>query len=336
MKPAHPLDEIAAVVRGARTIVVATHAFPDGDALGSQLALGAILVAMGKQVRLYSEEPVSYLYDFLPGSDRLDLSLDGLTEADCLIALDCGDRFRLGTQMELLLTVRPVMVIDHHAGHRDFGDLRWIDPARSSTGEMVFQLAKTLEAPISRDAAYCLFTAIVSDTGSFKYASTTGATLQAAAELVAKGVNPEDVAGKLFDNFTEGRLHLLQKVLATLELHGDGKVGVICATREMFEQTGATAKDTETFVNYPRSLASVRVALFLKQPDDQTVSVSLRSKGNCFDVAELARELGGGGHRNAAGFKRRDGTSLADLRQEVLSRILARLDQSMDADCLGR
>lgn len=321
MSENHHLNQIVETIRKSKTILVVTHVFPDGDALGSQLGLGDILEKMGKTVILYGEEPVSHLYTFLPGCEKLTSTLPNLANVDCVIVLDCGDCFRVGKSMETLLTVNPLIVIDHHAGHREFGHLRWIESGRSSTGDMIFELAKALGAEISRDAAYCLYTAIVSDTGSFKYASTTAKTFAAAGELIAMGINPEDVAGKLFDNFTESRLHLLQAVLSTLELHADGKLAIITATRAMFEATGSVSEDTESFINYPRSLASVKVAVFLKEKAD-LVSVSLRSKGPDYDVAQIARLLGGGGHRNAAGCKFGNGETLHEARERVFSMLL--------------
>ncbi len=326
MSGAH-LNEIIQAIQTARTIIVATHVFPDGDALGSQLGLANVLEGMGKTVIRYSEEPVSYLYDFMPDCERLACAPSGPLTADCLIVLDCGDSLRLGPRAAELLSIRPAIVIDHHAGHRNFGDLRWVDCGRASSGEMVYDLVRGLGAEISQPAAYCLYTAIVSDTGSFKYSSTTAQTFAIAGELVARGVHPEQVAAKLFDNFTEQRLHLLQAVLATLELYSDSQLAMITATRAMFEVTGTEPEDSESFINYPRSLASVKVAVFLKEKDG-AISVSLRSKGNGYDVSAVARDLGGGGHRNAAGCKFRNGESLQEVRERIFSLVLPMFKQA--------
>jgi len=313
--------EIIQAIQKAKTILVATHVFPDPDALGSQLGLSDILEGMGKKVIRYSEEPASYLYDFLPGCEKLVCDLPDLTEIDCAIVLDCGDRFRLGKALDSLLTIQPMIVIDHHAGHQDFGDLRWVQPGRASTGDMVYELAKALIAEISLDAAYCLYTAIVADTGSFKYSSTTATTFTIAGALVARGVNPEQVATKLFDNFTERRLHLLQVVLATLELYAEGRLALITATRDMFERTGAEADDAESFINYPRAMITVKIAVFLKEKAG-AISLSMRSKGSQYDVSAVARQLGGGGHRNAAGCKFCHGETLAEVRERVFALLL--------------
>jgi len=318
---AHPLDSIVATIRAAQRILVVTHVHPDGDALGSQLGLGAILSGMGKQVGLYSEDQVSHLYDFLPGSAGLTTELPVIENFDCGIALDCGDEFRLGKAREHLLALHPFLVIDHHAGHREFGDRRWVDPHRASTGEMIYDLAQALDADIPALAAYCLYAAIVSDTGSFKYSSTTDETFRVARELILKGVKPAEVAAKLFDNFSVNRLHLMKMVLDSLKLYADNRIAFIDAPSEVFLQTGASRDDSENFINFPRAINTVRVAAFLKEPEKGMVTVSLRSKGTEFDVATVAAKFGGGGHRNAAGFKLND-TNIATVREQLLAELL--------------
>ncbi len=314
--PNESMTRIIDALKDKQNILVATHIFPDGDALGSQLALGSILETLGKKVFYYSEERVSHIYDFMPGSEKLEKRLPPADEIDAAIALDCGDCFRLGSRMNDLLANHPFIVIDHHIGHSEFGDLRWVEPSRSSTGEMVYVLATAMGAKISRDAAFCLFTAIVSDTGSFKYDCTSAETFRIAGELVDKGVQPFEVSRKLFDNYTTSRLRLLENVLGTLELHNQERIAIITVTQEMFAATGATRNDTEDFINYPRALNTVKIAAFLKESEDGWIGVSLRAKGES-DVAEIAQRFGGGGHSNAAGF-RLQGTSLATVRADLL------------------
>jgi len=317
MNARRDLQKIVETISGAESFLLAAHVFPDGDALGSMFALGDILESLGKRVVIYGEDEVNYLYRFLPGCERVSTELPDLDDIDCVIALDCGDRYRLGRAMDELLGVHPFIVLDHHCGHKNFGDLRWVDHQMPSTGNLVYELAKALKAPLSYEAAYCLYTAIVSDTGSFKYSSTTADTFKVAGELVALGVNPEDVAGNLFDNYTANRLRLLQMVLESLELLCDDRVAFIRATREMFLESATAPCDTETFINFPRSLSTVKVAVFLKETDN-VVSVSMRSKECDYDVAQVARHFGGGGHRNAAGFKVADSPSLERVKGDLL------------------
>ena len=317
----HPRDEIVRTLKSAKNVLVATHVHPDGDALGSQIALGNVLRSLGKNVFLYGEDQVSHLYRFLPGSTQIESLLPALNGFDCAIALDCGDSNRLGAAMDSLLTVHPFVVVDHHVGHQEFGDLRWIAPDRASTGEMVFDLSQDLGADLSFEAAYCLYVAIVSDTGSFKYSSTTPDTFRIAGELLRKGVKPAEVCGKLFDNFTVKRLSLMRLVLDSLQLYAEDRLALISAPWEIFAKTGTTSADAETFINYPRSLDTVKIAAFLKESESGLVSVSLRSKGTDYDVAQVAATFGGGGHRNAAGFKLPE-ISLGEVQEKLLAKLL--------------
>lgn len=302
-------EEISSIIQRVDSFVLMTHLHPDGDALGSLFGLADILEGMGKKVFRYLEEPVTHLYDFLPGCTLAQTDLVALQNFVAAakgnvaaLALDCGDCDRLGRDKMELLKVQPFLVIDHHRGHREFGDFRWLDSSRSSTGEMVYELAMELGVELSSAAAFNIYVAISTDTGSFRYENTSPRTLRIAADLVACGVPPEEVAGHVYDNFTLQRLRLMEQVLATLELFESDQVAFITVTNKMFEDSGAEAGDAEGFINYPRALRSVKVAVFLKETPDGGVSVSLRAKGEC-DVAEVAAAFGGGGHRNAAGFR---------------------------------
>lgn len=313
-------------IRSAANIVLATHINPDGDALGSLLGLADILAVMGKRVFRYLEEPVSHLYAFLPDTDLIRTDMEELRDFvreagdDILcVSLDCGDRQRLGRYGDELLRIRPFIVIDHHKGNNGFGDLAWIDPHRSSTGEMIFDLAWALGQDLSAKAAIALYAAVVTDTGSFRYESTTAHTFDVARQLVDSGVRPHEVAQNLFDNYTVNRLRLLQKVLTSLEVHCQGRVAIIRVTRDMLDSTGCMLEDTENFINLPRSVMSVEVAVFLKEIGQERISVSMRAKDTC-DVAEVAALFGGGGHRNAAGFR-----VAAVTVEEVRNRLLAEL-----------
>jgi bifunctional oligoribonuclease and PAP phosphatase NrnA len=317
-------EQILELVNQASHVVLATHVHPDGDALGSLFGLADVLEAQGKTVFRYLEEPVSHLYDFLPDCGRVETDPVALgnfvhqagTGNVIVISLDCGDSDRLGRAQQELLNISPFVVIDHHFGHRSFGDHTWLDSDRSSTGEMVYELAQAIGAEVSVKAAFFLYVAISTDTGSFRYENTSPRTLRIAADLVEAGVRPAEVADKVYDNFTLERLRLMEMVLATLEIYAGGQIGMIRVTTEMFTQSGASSEDVEGFVNYPRALRSVRVAAFLKESKKGMISVSLRAKGTC-DVAAVAADFGGGGHRNAAGFRCSD-CSMEDVQKRVL------------------
>ncbi|PLX48337.1 MAG: bifunctional oligoribonuclease/PAP phosphatase NrnA [Desulfobulbaceae bacterium] len=315
-----PPEEILQILRQAERVLIAAHVFPDGDALGSQLALGNALESAGKEVYLYSEEPVSYILEFMPGSERLISRLPADNDFDCAVSLDCGDKRRLGIGADDLLRHKPFIAIDHHTGHQFFADHTWVDAQRSSTGEMIYDLLRCLDYEISKDTAYCLYTAILTDTGSFKYESTTSHTMRVAADLLDYGIKPAEICEQIFDNYSTNRLHLLQAVLGTLSMHADDQIAFISVTRQMLEATDTVPADTELFINFPRSLRTVKAAVFLKETGNDLVGVSMRAKGEV-DVAEVARSFGGGGHRNAAGFKV-PAISLATLRQQLLDRLL--------------
>lgn len=327
-----PDTRILEAIREKGHVLLATHFNPDGDALGSLLGLAEILEGMGKQVLRFLEDPVTHLYRFLPGCGQIQTDMEVVRDfvraaGDDFLALclDCGDDHRLGRHSKELTTFRPLMVIDHHKGSNGFGDGCWIEPHRSSTGEMIFDLAEALGAEVSRRAAECLYVAINTDTGSFRYESTSSHTFAVAGELVHRGVRPEVMANQLYDNSTLGRLRLMQEVLATLEMHERDRIAIIRVTQNMLERTFTTMADTEYFINFPRAVATVRVAVFLKEIEAEHISVSLRAKGQC-DVSLIAARFGGGGHRNASGcrFKGQNMDTVRDilvdlLRPEVLS-----------------
>nr|WP_320011357.1 bifunctional oligoribonuclease/PAP phosphatase NrnA [uncultured Desulfobulbus sp.] len=320
----NPESRVLKAVREKGHILLATHYNPDGDALGSLLGLADILEGMGKTVLRYLEEPVTHLYRFLPGCGQTQTDMAAVRSFvagagnDFLgLCLDCGDQDRLGRHNQELAGFSPFMVIDHHKGNSGFGDGAWIEPHRSSTGEMVFDLAMALGAEVSERAAECLYTAINTDTGSFRYESTSSHTFAVAGELVQRGVRPEVIAQQLYDNSTLGRLRLMQEVLATLEMHERDRIAFIRVNQNMLERTFTTMEDTEYFINFPRAVATVRVAVFLKEVEPDHISVSLRAKGQC-DVSLIAAQFGGGGHRNASGCRFK-GQSMDSVRDALLA-----------------
>ncbi len=302
-------ERLIAEIHGATNIVLLTHSHPDGDALGSLFAFADILERLGKKVFCFLEEPVSHHYDFLPDTERAHTQLEEFRQfvvdaaGDILmVGLDCGDDDRLGKSKTEFLKIEPFLVIDHHRSHRAFGTISWVDPCRSSTGEMIYELAQALNVPISYNCAYNLYVAICTDTGSFRYESTTPRTMHIAAELLDKGVRPEEVGSHLYDKYSIERLKLMEMVLATITLCARDQIAFMHVSQKMLKESGATIQDVEGFVDLPRSLLSVKVAVLIKETGNDIVAVSMRAKGQC-DVAAVAKEFDGGGHRNAAGFR---------------------------------
>ncbi len=323
-------DRILQDIRTIDNVVLFTHSHPDGDALGSLFGLADILENLGKNVFCFLEEHVSHLYDFMPDIGKAHTRLEDyrtfITAAGdnvMSIALDCGDDDRLGKSKQEFLQISPFIVIDHHQSHSDFGTARWVEGGRSSTGEMVYELAMALNAEISYKCAYNLYVAICTDTGSFRYEGTRPRTMQIASELLARGVRPEEVCSHLYDNFSRERLKLMEMVLSTLCLFESNQIAFMHVSEQMMQESGATLQDVEGFIDFSRSLRSVKVAVLIKETGNEFVSVSMRAKGQC-NVAEIAKLFDGGGHRNAAGYRCR-GKSIEQVRQEifdVLSRAL--------------
>ncbi|WP_417909620.1 DHH family phosphoesterase [Candidatus Electronema sp. PJ] len=312
-------------IEAVHNFVLATHVRPDGDALGSLFGLARILTQMGKQAVCYLEEMPTEVHSVLAAGLRLETDIDrihtfaGECGQDIMgICLDCGDMARLGKNGAVLREIKPFLVIDHHQGNSGFGDLHWIEPHRSSTGEMVYDLAVELGAAeeLSLEAAECLYTAIVTDTGSFQYNCTSAHTLAVASRLLNRGVKPALISERLYDNASFGSLQLMQLVLSTLQTFFDDQVAVIQVSRKMLETTGTDYEDCDGLINFPRSIKGVRAAVFLKERKDDEVSVSIRAKGDC-DVAWAAAQFGGGGHKNAAGF-RLHGSSMEQVRDMLL------------------
>ncbi len=324
------IEDLVVHLQQAQQIVLITHIKPDGDALGSMLGLADILRQMEKSVLCYLEEPVPHLYRFLPGWQQAETSFAKVEEfvdsggQDVLaVVLDCGDMARLGKKGPQLRKIHPFVVIDHHKGNNGFGDLSWVEPGRSSTAEMICDLAGAMGQHFSPAAATCLYAAIATDTGSFRYESTSSHTYRVVARLVDCGAQPGDINEKLYDSYSLGRLQLLQQVLATLEFFADDRVAVISVSESMMADTGTTLEDTEDFINLPRVVESVQVAVFLKEGSN-SVSVSLRSRGNV-DVSQVAQMFGGGGHARASGF-RQNGLALDAVRASLLPALVKELD----------
>ena len=315
------LPGVAGAIRDHQSFVLLEHEKPDGDSIGSGLAMVQALRSMGKQAILVSADPHPAVYDFLPGRPYYTRSAY-LEPADfspeVAIFLDCTDPERAGDALKLAQG-KVWLNIDHHVSNSRFGDARLVDPGASATGEIVFRLLESMGAEITKDIATCLYVAIVTDTGGFRYQNTTSECMRVAASLLERGVSAWSVAEQVFETRTVSSLLLLGRVLSTLRLYRGGKIASVVVTREMMKAAGATPEETEGIIAYPRSIAGVEVALFFRENEDgKSFHVSLRSRSRV-DVAEVAVSLGGGGHPRAAGA-----TVEGDLEQ-VTSKVMEAL-----------
>jgi phosphoesterase RecJ-like protein len=316
-------EELAAageLMAGAGSIIIATHIDPDGDAIGSALGLYWLLQESGREVVLYDRDPVPYNFRFLPGADRFT---DRLPEScDLLCLLDCSSRERAGERLKAWNGARKSLCIDHHLTAEAEADLNLVRPTASATGELVFELARYLRPEFGCETAVALYTAILTDTGSFRYSNATPAAFAAAGELVARGVNPWDVTQEVYESHPAARFKLLARVLETLAVSPSGLVAGVCVSRGMFAETGADSSFTDGMINYPRAIAGVEVAFMVRETGAREGKVSFRSRGRV-NVAELAAEFGGGGHHNAAGCRMTG--SLAEIVERVFQLAEARL-----------
>jgi phosphoesterase RecJ-like protein len=297
------LAQVIGIIQEHQTFVVLEHEKPDGDCVGSGLAMVQALQSLGKQAILVSHDPHPAVYDFLPSRQFYTRAAyleptDFAPEA--AIFLDCTDPERAGSGLKLA-SGRPWVNIDHHVSNSRFGDAYLVDPDASATGEIIYRAMAALGVEITPEIATCIYVAIVTDTGGFRYQNTTGDCLKLAALLLEKGVSAWEIAEQVFETRSVSSVLLLGHALSTLKLYRGGKVAAVTVTREMLEATGATLEETEGIIGYPRSVSGVEVALFFRESEDgKGFHVSFRSRSRV-DVAGVAVSLGGGGHPRAAG-----------------------------------
>jgi phosphoesterase RecJ-like protein len=313
-------------IEAGRRFLVASHESPDGDAIASTLALANALREMGKDVVAFNRDGVPDSLEFLPGAEGLASSLEGVATFDVGFVLDAGELRRAGRGLPDLC--RTLINIDHHPYSEPFGEINYVDESASATGALIYRILQAAEWPISKAVATCIYTAVLADTGSFRYSNSDPEAFGIAAHMVNLGVSPWDIASGLYENQAEKRLRLLGKVLNTLTVSPCGRLAAVSVTTEMMRETGAGAEHTDGFVNYPRAIRGVEAALFFRQVEENAFKVGFRSKGKV-DVGALARALGGGGHHNAAGAVVEG--SLAEVGTKVMRRLQELLDENADS-----
>jgi phosphoesterase RecJ-like protein len=319
-------ESLLALIRQGNRFLLTSHLSPDGDAIGSELGLARVLRKLGKSAVVWNRDPLPPLYAPLPGSGRIHVGEEppaGFPDAfNAVAVLECPSLDRTGLEAHLGTSnpALPLVNIDHHLGNQQYGQVNWVDTAAPALGEMIHRLANALKVGMDEETATCLYLALVTDTGDFRFANTTPEAFEAAATLVREGARPETVSMWLHENRPEPSLRLLGAMLGTLELHDGGRVATAMLTRDMFERCGAAPGDSEGLVDYPRSIAGVQAVALLREVGPERFKVSLRSRGD-IDVEQVARRHGGGGHKNAAGFST-DGR-LAELRQQLTGELIA-------------
>lgn len=318
------IEQMIVACSAAKTVLIATHVNPDGDAIGSSLALAETLEKLGKRVVVYDRDPVPYMFTFLPQAGKFISRVPDDEIFDLLLLLDCSELSRTGDALSGFSGYRQMGCIDHHVTNDSFAQVNLIDAGASATAELVYEVISRMDPDFSREVAINLYTGIITDTGSFHYANSTPRSFAIAGEMVNRGVEPWMVAQQVYESEPASRLQLLGSVLQTLRIAPGGKAACVTVTREMYEQTGTNAEHTDRFVNYPRSIAGVEVAFLLRQDAEKSYKLSFRSRGKV-DVASLAQEFGGGGHKNAAGCY------LTGTADEIIRLVFHKIDLLLDS-----
>jgi len=290
----HICDEI----RKRQRFLLTSHARPDGDSIGSQLAMAFALDALGKSVRIVNADPAPDHYQEFPGMDRIEIAAEVSADVDAVIVMECSDLSRAGVaglENEFLIN------IDHHAGNRLYGAVNWHDESAAACGEMVFDVIRELGVRLTPEIATHIYLAILTDTGSFHHSNITPRTFDICRQTVEAGVNPATMARRVFDSNSFGKLKLIGALLDAMELADEGRLAILYMDDAMLAACGCTHNDTEGLINLPLTAREIQAVVFFKVGPAGGVRVSMRSKYDV-DVRAVAGQFGGGGHKNAAGF----------------------------------
>ena len=312
-------EQIGQALREGVRFAVLGHVRPDGDALGSQLALGLSLKQLGKDVRIWNEEGMLEKYSFLPNANLLTKPPAEPEDVDVAIALDTAIQNRLGNSLAAVRSAKVWINIDHHPSNPGYGDLVYIDPNSPATGQILFELIKSEKLPIDAAIAENLYVAISTDTGSFQYPNTTARTFEIAAELVRAGVEVGRVSQLTYENYPRRRVELLRDLLGTMRFDANDRVASFSLSLATAKKLGVLPEDNEGLIDHLRAIRGVIVAVFFEELADGKVRVSMRSKSEKVNVCAICQKFGGGGHVLAAGARVRG--SLAEVERKILEEV---------------
>jgi len=308
------LQKIKKALSSAKTALVLCHVDPDADTIGSMIAVSLILRRLKIKAQMVSHDRIPQTYDFLPMISKIAHEIPDATRYDVVITVDAADIRRVGENFNARGKAGLLINIDHHPDNTRFGDINFVAKV-SSAAELVYDLCNYLKVPISKDIAVCLYTAIITDTGNFKYENTTGSTFKIASDLLRAGVSPSRIAGRIYDTKSLSSLKVLAAALQRTGVSDDGRVIWTSVTDEMVDRASARGEELTGIVDHLRSVKGTEVALLFREHKGK-IKVNLRSKEKV-NVQKIAAELGGGGHIRAAGVSL-DG-SLDDVRDKVLA-----------------
>jgi phosphoesterase RecJ-like protein len=302
--------------------VLTSHVRPDGDAIGSQLAMAYALRHLGKEVRIVNRDPAPPNLQVFPGVSEIEIAERTDDPADCVIVMESGDLTRTGVAG---LERGFIINIDHHVGNTIFGAVNWLDLSAAACGEMVFDLVGDLGVPLTPEIAVHVYVAILTDTGSFHYSNITPRTFEISRLCVEAGVDPPTVARSVFDSCSLGRLRLLGAVLNRMRLDPSGRLAIISVDPQLAAECGGTYEDTEGLINQPLTVKQIQAVVFFKEVAPGDWRISMRSKGS-IDINVVAKEFGGGGHKNASGCSAMG--DLVGLTRIFEQKILAQIDRA--------
>ena len=292
-----PLQTIVSEILKRQRFVVTSHARPDGDAIGSSLAMAYALHHLRKEVRVVSKDVAPPPYMAFPGVRDIEITARVDDPADAVIVMECGDLKRTGVEG---LERGFVVNVDHHPGNTNYGALNWIDLSAAACGELVFDLVRALGVPLTVEIATHVYVAILTDTGSFHYSNITPRTFEICRLCVEAGVNPQSVSRAVYDSNSLARLKLYAAVLNRMRLDRTGQIATLMVDRELTRECDGTYDDTEGLINEPLTVKNIVAVVFFKEQSAGEWRVSMRSKGDV-DINAIAKQFGGGGHKNASG-----------------------------------
>lgn len=318
------MNPIIHQIKKSKKTLVTSHSDPDGDAVSSLLAMGLALGHLGMKTTLYNSSPIPAVYRFLPAADRITDSIDPVDAYDTAMILDCGDLSRVGPAGDKISQIPVVINVDHHISNTGFGDLQLVDPEACSTAEIVYRLIKALNVRIDKDIATSIYTGVLTDTGSFRFSNTNQAAFAISREMTELGVDPYNVAQRVFGTYSLERIKLLNLALDSLEISENGKLSIMTITNAMLDFTETQPEDVDGMINYAKRIQDVKVAALIQEQrngmprteNKRRFHVSLRSDGSV-DVAAIAGAFGGGGHFSAAGFQAE--ASLMRLKSDIIT-----------------
>lgn len=319
---AEPVAAIRDAILQRQRFVITSHARPDGDAIGSQVAMALALRQLGKDVHMVGADAAPPQFLTFPAVSEIEVSQTVDGPFDAAIVMECGDLSRTGMAG---LDKYFVINVDHHPGNKNYGALNWFDPGAAACGEMVFDLIEALGAKLTADIATHIYVTILTDTGGFHFSHITPRTFEICRRCTEAGARPETIARAIYDSSNMARLRLMGAVLHDLEFEGGGRAALATLTLELLDRTGATQEDSEGLINIPLSVKEIQAVAFLKEIAPDSFRISLRSKG-AVDVNRVANRFGGGGHKNAAGC------TLNGPYADIRAKLVAELKQALNSD----